>query len=74
MYVRSEHGAFVYQVCSMVCYYGQHYIAYVLLSDSLWYMFDDVNTLCIGLWADVVSRCELERIQASVLFFEQLRV
>lgn len=50
------------------------YIAFVLMSNSLWYMFDDAHILCVGLWADVVNRCELGRIQASVLFFEQLRV
>jgi len=54
----------------VICYYGQHYIAFVKTSDSLWYMFDDANLECIGLWADVVSRCELQRLQASVLFFE----
>ncbi|KAL0021262.1 hypothetical protein WJX79_001147 [Trebouxia sp. C0005] len=35
MYLGIEHEAFVYHMRSMVCYYGQHYIAYVLLSDSL---------------------------------------
>ena len=74
VYLGIAHGRFLYHVRSVVCYYGQHYIAFVLMSDSLWYMFDDAHILCIGLWADVVSRCELGRIQASVLFFEQLRV
>ena len=68
------HGCFQYHVRSMVCYYGQHHIVSVLMSNSLWYMFDDAHILCIGLWADVVSRCELGRIQASVLFFEHRQV
>ena len=74
VYLGIAHGRFLYHIRSVVCYYGQHYIAFVLMSDSLWYMFDDAHILCIRLWADVVSRCELGRIQASVLFFEQLRV
>ncbi len=71
VYLGIEHGAFVYHICSMVCYYGQHYMAYVLLSDSLWYMFDDARILQIGQWNDVVTKCNLGRTQPSVLFFEQ---
>jgi len=56
MYLGIEHGAFVYQIHSMVCYYGQHYMAYVLLSDSLWYMFDDARILQNGQWTDVVTK------------------
>ncbi len=71
MYLGIEHGAFVYQIHSMVCYYGQHYMAYVLLSDSLWYMFDDARILQIGQWTDVVTKINLGRNQPSILFFEQ---
>ncbi|DBA77474.1 TPA: hypothetical protein ACH3X1_009298 [Trebouxia sp. C0004] len=71
IYLGIEHRAFVYLIRSMVCYYGQHYMAYVLLSDSLWYMFDDARILQIGQWADVVKKCNLGRTQPSILFFEQ---
>ncbi|KAA6426044.1 MAG: hypothetical protein FRX49_03896 [Trebouxia sp. A1-2] len=71
MYLGIEHEAFVYHIRSMVCYYGQHYIAYVLLSDSLWYMFDDARVLQVGQWTDVVTKCSLGRTQPSIFFFEQ---
>lgn len=74
VYLGIAHGRFLYHIRSVVCYYSQHYIAFVLMSNYLWYMFDDAYILCVGLWADVVNKCELGRIQASVLFFEQLRV
>ncbi|DBA68220.1 TPA: hypothetical protein ACH3X2_013837 [Trebouxia sp. C0005] len=56
VYLGIAHGCFLYHIRSVVCYYGQHYIAFVLMSDSLWYMFDDARILCIGLWADVINR------------------
>ena len=58
----------------MVCYYGQHYIAFVLMTDGLWYVFDDAHVLPVGDWNDVISKCELGRIQASVLFYEHIQV
>ncbi len=41
------------------------------MSDSLWYMFDDARILQIGQWTDVVTKINLGRNQASILFFEQ---
>ena len=67
MYLGIEHEAFVYHMRSMVCYYGQHYIAYVLLSDSLWYMFDHARILQIGQWTDVVTKCSFG--QNSSIYF-----
>ena len=56
----------------MVCYYGQHYMAVVLMSDSTWYSFDDATVLRVGAWPDVVHKCVTGRIQPSVLFYESL--
>ena len=44
----------------MVCYYGQHYMASVMLNDTLWYMFDDVNVVHIGSVSYVVSKCKAD--------------
>ncbi|KAL0026649.1 hypothetical protein WJX79_000945 [Trebouxia sp. C0005] len=65
IYLGIEREAFVYHMRSMVCYYGQHSIAYVLVSDSLWYIFDDARILQIGQWTDVVTKCSLGRTQPS---------
>ena len=60
----------MYHLRSMVCYYGQHYFAYVLTPEGRWLMLDDCTVVHVGNWAEVVSRCALGRAQASVLFFE----
>lgn len=60
----------IYHLRSMVCYYGQHYLAYVLMPGDTWFMFDDASMLRVGSWADVINKSALGRTQASVLFFE----
>ena len=74
LYPGIAHDVSLYDIRSMVCYYGQHYIAFVLMRDSLWYMFDDAHVLPVGDWNDVIGKCESGRIQASVLFYEQIQV
>ena len=64
-----KHG---YHISTMVCYYGQHYMAFVLTPDSMWHMFDDAKVTLVGPWPDVVEKCVLGRIQPSVLFYEKL--
>ena len=60
-----------YRLCSMVCYYGQHYQALVLVPEAGgWLMFDDTRVSRVGAWADVRRKCEAGRIQPSVLFYE----
>jgi ubiquitin C-terminal hydrolase len=60
-----------YRLRSMVCYYGAHYEAFVLLPDTeSWVLFDDANVGAIGGWRDVVAKCRAGRIQPSVLFYE----
>ena len=60
-----------YRLRSMVCYYGQHYQALVLVPDAGgWLMFDDTRVSRVGAWADVRRKCEAGRIQPSVLFYE----
>ena len=62
-------GQLLYTLRSMVCYYGEHYHAFVHV-DGRWLMFDDAATNEVGAWADVVRKCQLGKIQPSVLFFE----
>ena len=55
----------------MVCYYGQHYQALVLVPEAGgWLTFDDTRVSLVGTWADVRRKCEAGRIQPSVLFYE----
>jgi len=60
-----------YRLRSMVCYYGQHYQALILVPEAGgWLMFDDTRVTRVGSWADVKQKCEAGRIQPSVLFYE----
>ncbi|GAB4821090.1 hypothetical protein N2152v2_008136 [Parachlorella kessleri] len=66
-------GQHVYRLRSLVCYYGAHYFAFVLLPElGAWVMFDDTRVSRVGAWADVRRKCEAGRIQPSVLFYEQV--
>jgi hypothetical protein len=61
----------LYHLRSMVCYFGQHYLACVWADDlSAWLMFDDARVTRVGAWADVRRKCEAGHIQPSVLFYE----
>ena len=60
-----------YRLRSMVCYYGQHYLAFVFAEElAAWLMFDDASVCCVGAWPDVRRKCEAGRIQPSVLFYQ----
>ncbi len=61
----------LYRLRSMVCYYGAHYHAFVHTAGE-WIMFDDANTSVVGGWDAVLHKCQLGKIQPSVLFFEEL--
>ena len=61
-----------YHISSMVCYYGQHYMAFVLMPNGTWHILDDAKVSLVGLWPDIVEKCVLGRIQPSVLFYEKL--
>ena len=64
-------GSPPYALRSMVCYYGQHYQALVLVPEAGgWLMFDDARVTRVGTWDDVRRKCEAGRIQPSVLFYE----
>ena len=66
-----DRGVHRYALRSMVCYYGQHYQALVLVPEAGgWLMFDDTRVTRVGSWADVRRKCEAGRIQPSVLFYE----
>ena len=67
---RGEHR---FRPLSMVCYYGAHYQAFVLLPDAGgWALFDDASVSLVGdgSWPAVREKCRLGRIQPSVIFFE----
>ena len=70
VYLSVPRGKHVYRLRSMVCYYGQHYLAFVLMAGNTWFMFDDASMQRVGYWADVINKSALGRTQASVLFFE----
>ncbi|PRW57916.1 ubiquitin carboxyl-terminal hydrolase [Chlorella sorokiniana] len=71
VYQGVERGLHRYALRSMVCYYGQHYQALVLVPEAGgWLMFDDTRVTRVGSWADVRRKCEAGRIQPSVLFYE----
>ncbi|PRW57724.1 ubiquitin carboxyl-terminal hydrolase [Chlorella sorokiniana] len=71
VYQGVERGLHRYALRSMVCYYGQHYQALVLVPEAGgWLMFDDTRVTRVGTWADVRRKCEAGRIQPSVLFYE----
>ncbi len=70
---REQH---LYRPRSMVCYYGAHYQAFVLLPDAGgWALFDDASVSLVGdgSWRAVREKCRLGRIQPSVIFFEAAR-
>ena len=66
-----EPQQFLYRLHSMVCYYGQHYQAFVHMPSGSWFMFDDANIAEIGDWSSVITKCGAGRVQASILFFER---
>ena len=71
VYQGAEVGAHRYRLRSMVCYYGQHYQALVLVPEAGgWLMFDDTRVARVGGWDAVRRKCEAGRIQPSVLFYE----
>ena len=62
---------FVYALRSIICYYGLHYHAFVKdRATQAWRMFDDTVTSTIGDWAAVRTKCQMGKIQPSVLFYE----
>mgnify|MGYP001086253949 CR=1 FL=1 len=66
-------GRHLYRLRSLVCYYGAHYFAYVLLPElQAWAKIDDTHVSKVGDWADVKRKCAAGRVQPSVLFFEAL--
>lgn len=73
MYEQLHPGRHVYYLHSMVCYYGQHYMAFNLMPDRTWHTFDDARITHIGLWPDVVRKCTEGRIQASIMFYSKLK-
>ena len=73
VYQGLEESSAVYRLSSMVCYYGAHYQALLLLPDTKrWTLVDDASVSDVGSWAAVRHKCQLGRIQPSMLFFEKI--
>jgi ubiquitin C-terminal hydrolase len=69
VYLGVPKGECMYCMRAVVCYYGAHYQAFVHTSRK-WIMFDDASTNVVGSWESVKYKCQLGKIQPSVLFFE----
>ena len=69
VYLGTMEGEQCFHPCSMVCYYGRHYHAFVR-KDGQWLSFDDATSNVVGSWSDVVRKCEIGKIQPAVLLFE----
>jgi len=66
-------GLHRYRLRCMVCYYGEHYQALILLpATQRWVLFDDAHVSPVGSWTDVRRKCQAGRIQPSMLFFESI--
>lgn len=59
VYVNVPRGRYMYHLRSMVGYYGQHYMAFALMTDGAWHLCDDARITQIGQWPDVVKKCTL---------------
>lgn len=57
----------------MICFYGQHYVAFVFNSDILeWTLFDDTLVKNVGpSWGDLIDRCTAGHYQPSILFYQK---
>ena len=74
-----------YSLRCVVCYYGQHYHAFVRVSDGddgvsggdsaassgQWLMFDDTTIKPVGGWPSVLAKCFEGHLQPSVLFYDR---
>jgi len=62
-----------YRLRGMICYYGQHYNAYINSFESgQWFVFDDITVNPVGTeWSKVKERCLRGHLQPSVLFYEK---
>lgn len=73
MYRGASPVEYVYRLRSAACYYGAHYVAFVLLPElGRWVLFDDTRVSTVGTWEDVRRKCEAGRVQPSVRFYEAL--
>ena len=73
-----------YSLRCVVCYYGQHYHAFVRVdgpgggasaesaaSGGQWLMFDDTTIKPVGAWPAVLAKCFEGHLQPSVLFYDR---
>jgi hypothetical protein len=60
-------------LCGMICYYGQHYSAFVFSPDIReWTLFDDTMVKSIGPhWSDLITKCKTGHYQPSLLFYQK---
>ena len=66
-----------YSLRCVVCYYGQHYHAFVRVdgaeaaAEGQWLMFDDTTIKPVGRWDSVLAKCFEGHLQPSVLFYDK---
>jgi hypothetical protein len=55
----------------VICYFGHHYLAYVLSEElQQWLLFDDHVIKLVGNWQQVQAAMIADRLQPSLLFYE----
>jgi hypothetical protein len=65
--------ASTYTLRAVVCYFGHHYLAFVLSEElGLWLCFDDADISLVGGWPDVCRAMLARRMQPSLLIYEDL--
>ncbi len=70
---RSPPGASCYTLRAVVCYFGHHYLAFVLSEElNLWLCFDDAAISLVGRWTDVCKAMLVRRMQPSLLIYEDV--
>eukprot|EP00300_Choanocystis_sp_HF-7_P010626 c17047_g1_i4.p1 GENE.c17047_g1_i4~~c17047_g1_i4.p1 ORF type:complete len:357 (-),score=53.87 c17047_g1_i4:26-1096(-) len=57
-----------YSVFAMVCFYGRHYVAFVI-SSGLWTLVDDTHIRTIGIWRDLVAEIRAARYQPVLMLY-----
>jgi ubiquitin C-terminal hydrolase len=70
VYSNAAQAAGLFKLRALICYYGQHYHAFVLRPElGAWFAYDDATVTQVGPWDRVKTKCAAGRIQPSVLFF-----
>lgn len=73
----SASAAGPHRLRSVVCYFGHHYLVFVLSDEpssseggGVWLSIDDEEVHVVGGWAEVCRAMVARRLQPSLLFYE----